>query len=161
MALPVRVEVNFHHFRIAAGTFEEEPMQTPAVSLIFEPLRTRASVLSGIASGPVLVECQALLEPPAQVPDEWEDVAEVSLVVGPFPLVVLGWADDPEPDRLDAAGPGTYRVRAHAIGRDTLWDVAVDEPVERFLVQAWPAPHEPPRTLRATSERAKSETRGA
>ena len=53
MAQPVGVTVNFHLFRIAAGTYEEEPIQSSAGSLIFEPLRTRASVLSGIASGPV------------------------------------------------------------------------------------------------------------
>lgn len=155
---PVRVQVNFHLFTVGGST-DDEPLQAPKVCVIFEPLRTRTSVLSGVASGPVLAECQALLGPPAQLAGGWEDIAEVSLDVGDWALAVTGWSDEPPPPRLDAAGPGTYRVRVHASGRDTAWDAPVSEPVERFLVQAWPAPYESPLTVQAVSERAKSELR--
>jgi hypothetical protein len=159
MSEPVRVDVDFHQFMISAGNWGDEPVQKPAVCLFFEPVRTRSAVLSGVASGPVLVECQALTAAPAEDTDGWEDVAEASLEVTSnlFTLEVSGWDDEPRPERLDVCGPGVYRVRVHARGRDTANDVAVSEPVESFLVQAWPAPYEEPRTLKATSERSKAE----
>lgn len=124
------------------------------------------SIATGFALGDALVFAEALTTVPAEVEAGWQDVAEVSILVGNGPLEVYGdegpsdadtEADEPdEPDdpeiearlpRLDREGPGWYRVRVHGVNRALLADeVAHGEPVERYLVQAWK--DEGPRELR-------------
>lgn len=53
---------------------------------------------------------------------------------------------------LSPAGPGWYRLRVHARGRDTLPDKTGPEPVEDYLVMTWPAPRADADILR-TSDR--------
>lgn len=152
------VDVDFHQFAVANENWGDEPLQANAACLVFEPRTSRVAVLSGIATGPVTVETQALTSAPPGVADGWEDVAEVSLTIGDRPLEVVGWNEALGEDaRLDASGPGTYRIRVHANGRDTAPDGSVFEPVEQYLIQAWPAPHAPPVTIRAGSAAAKGE----
>lgn len=157
--MQVPVEVDYHQFVLGEGGSPEATQDlTEATCLIFEPRVSEAAILTGCASGSVLVEVEALRSAPEQVDDRWQDVAEVSLRVGHAPLRARGWGGTgPSTDRLDAAGPGTYRVRVHARGRDTDPDGVAFEPVEEFLLQAWPAAHEPPRTLIATSQVAHGE----
>ncbi|MCE0446635.1 hypothetical protein LT493_24490 [Streptomyces tricolor] len=51
--------------------------------------------------------------------------------------------DEDLPD-LAAAGPGTYRLRVHARGRDQAVDLAPDTVTEHYLLQCWPQPpHRP------------------
>lgn len=47
-------------------------------------------------------------------------------------------------------GPGDYRLRIHARGRDTTIDLAPDEITEWYLIQAWPAPAQDATVLRQT-----------
>lgn len=42
------------------------------------------------------------------------------------------------------AGPGDYRVRVHATGRDTAVDLTAHEPVEDYRLAIWPAAPELP-----------------
>ncbi len=152
------LDVDFHQFTIRSRADLDEPVQdSPAQDLLFAPRRAHVAVLSGIASGPVAVTTQRLDTAPDQVADGWEDVAEVSLAVDAGEaLRVVGWTRElPEDEaRLDV-GPGTYRVRVHARGRDSAYDAAVLEVLEEFLVQAWPAPFAAPVTLAATSKVAR------
>jgi len=152
------VDVDFHQFTISSGYGPDEPVLDGSACLLRFPTATRVAVMSGVATGPVTVHTQALSQAPTAVADGWQDVAEVSLVVGEDPLVVGGWnLALGEDERLDVAGPGTYRVRVHANGRDTDYDAAVFEPVEQYVVQAWPAPYAPLATLRASSDVAALE----
>ncbi len=114
-------------------------------------------VLTGAAMGPVHVVVHPLREAPEDLAAEWQDVVEVSLVSRGGPMVVTGPFDaDPEPAaRLDLYGPGTYRVRVHADGRDLDFDAVVREPRERYLIQSWPADPQTPVTLRAASRTAE------
>jgi len=70
-----------------------------------------------------------------------EDVGEVSVR-----------ADDRRDDPVDG-GAGWYRVRAHARGRDLMFDLVAEEPVEDYLVIAWPADPAVPESLRVTAAR--------
>jgi hypothetical protein len=110
-----------------------------------------AVVFTGIASGPVTVAVLPRLDPPPP-PElaDWDEVAEVSLDAPTGHIAVQGPMSD-APDHfptLAAAGPGAYRVRVHARGRDTAPDQAVFEPVERYLVVTWPAPAAPELVLK-------------
>ncbi len=46
---------------------------------------------------------------------------------------------DEELPVLSFNGPGDYRLRVHASGRDTAVDVTPEEVTEGYLIQAWPA----------------------
>ena len=61
--------------------------------------------------------------------------------------LVIEWEDGPHEDLplLTPHGPGSYRVRVCARGRDAGFraDRVTDSPVEEHLLQIWPAPHAP------------------
>ncbi|MDI1456477.1 hypothetical protein ACWDU8_05775 [Streptomyces sp. NPDC003388] len=67
-------------------------------------------------------------------------------------LMVHGLMDalDEELPVLSFDGPGDYRLRIHARGRDTATDHAPDEVTEHYLIQTWPAPPHDARVLRQT-----------
>ena len=67
-------------------------------------------------------------------------------------LVVRGIMDDVDEELpvLSFNGPGSYRLRVHACGRDTAIDLAPDEVTEWYLIQVWPAPAQDVAVLRQT-----------
>ena len=116
-------------------------------------------VQTGIEDGPVDVEIRALDRAPAGVEPGWEDVSEMSFRAGPDARVSIRgiepYAEKDSTDwvqRLDAHGPGWYRIRVHATGRDVATGEWVDRPTEKYLVEAWPAPRADPVVHRADSE---------
>ncbi|WP_315098075.1 hypothetical protein [uncultured Cellulomonas sp.] len=156
-SVPATVEifVDEHQFTLGYQPDPWEPGEDAPVPLVWGVTATSAQVGTGIATGVVRVTCIALETAPEAVDAAWEDVAELSLrTTEDAPLSAAGgWASgDGIPDRLDAHGAGTYRVRVHARGRDVAYDGVAEVPVEDYLVLAWPAPAAPPATLRATSE---------
>ncbi|MEU0250885.1 hypothetical protein ABZ192_42705 [Streptomyces sp. NPDC006235] len=60
--------------------------------------------------------------------------------------------DDPaDLPSLASQGPGSYRLRVHARGRDRAVDqTVVDEVVESYLIQSWPAAHQDALLVKAT-----------
>lgn len=103
-------------------------------------------VLTGVDMGPVLVSVEPLdAEPPVDL-DSWEEIVDVSIEA---PTGRLGVVSNLIPDYLGlplltAHAAGTYRVRCNAKGRTRALKAIVDEPLEEYLLQAWPAPHVPP-----------------
>ncbi|MBJ6636795.1 hypothetical protein H4K36_00360 [Streptomyces sp. DHE7-1] len=77
---------------------------------------------------------------------EWDDIVEVSLHSVSGELMVRGLMDDLDEELpvLSFDGPGDYRLRIHARGRDTAIDLAPDEVTEYYLIQVWPAPRTTP-----------------
>lgn len=148
--------VDWHMF-IVGQDIGEPYLEDPADGngVIGRVKRTYCTVVTGIASGFVRVTTEALDGPPSTIDDTWEDIGEVSLETTPdMPMRAAGvdWVPDEElTDRLDPHGPGSYRLRVHARGRDIYYDGAKLEPVEDYLIPSWPAPYAPPVTLRATS----------
>ncbi|WP_407341946.1 hypothetical protein [Pengzhenrongella phosphoraccumulans] len=83
----------------------------------------------------------------------WEDVGEVSFFADGRPVFVRGpWVEhrDLRYDLVDG-GVGWYRVRAHARGRDLRFDLVAEEPVEDYLLEAWPEDPAEPHTVQVTS----------
>lgn len=102
-----------------------------------------AVVLTGINSGWVNVTVELLDAAPDSVDlDDWDEVVEVSVDSEDGELIVHGLAEDPPPEfpELAHAGPGLYRLRVHARGRDTLAHGNSEEPVEDYKISVWPAP---------------------
>lgn len=159
-AEPTLVCLDSHIFTVGEVSWTQGPLQpVPGpVCLVFEPRECETYVMTGIASGVVRVRSEALASRPSVVADGWEDVAEVSLEVRSGPLRVMGIGGTSGPEvRLDVHGPGDYRLRIHANGRDTDYDAARLDPVEDYLILAWPEQPSPPATLRTTSHMGEME----
>ncbi|MEI5100881.1 hypothetical protein RB200_23065 [Streptomyces sp. PmtG] len=107
-------------------------------------MTTGALIATGIHTGPVRVQAISSATPPP-IPDEedqaWEEIIEVTVQAPRAELRVVslhdGFIGDLPP--LSAQGPGPYRLRVHARGREVARDKACDEPTEDYLLLAWPA----------------------
>jgi hypothetical protein len=110
-----------------------------------------AVIYTGISSGRVTVTAEAYASTPALNSAGWEEIVETSLAApdGRVSVAAL-MAEGPGLPDLTPAGPGTYRLRVHAKGRDAAVDLAAWEPVEEYLIQAWPSDHAPEAVLRHT-----------
>jgi hypothetical protein len=108
-------------------------------------------VHTGIAVGNVAVHIEIHDQEPPLDEVDWEEVAEGSMQVEEGALMVrcLG-ADPPDLPVLTPAGPGLYRVRAHARGRDIAYDGSVSRSQEVYLFQIWPALYLPLHVLKQT-----------
>jgi hypothetical protein len=108
-----------------------------------------------VDSGEVRVAAETYGSEPPPVLGGWEDVVEV-LAPAPDGELMLDGVTIGAPEgypSLSPAGPGDYRVRVHARGRDVPPWEAPDSVTEDYLVQVWPAaPGLPSLTvLKATS----------
>ncbi|GAA2102822.1 hypothetical protein [Actinomadura alba] len=143
---PVPTRVSWHQFVLAeVGHYPSAPVGDPCNGLITPSPPCGAVIYTGIADGNVAVEVQVhQQEPPPGVPplEEWEDIAEVTVQAPTGQLMVCALMDDgPSLPPVTASGAGAYRVRVHARGRDIAYDAALlDEIVEDYLIQVWPAP---------------------
>ncbi|MFJ9818630.1 hypothetical protein ACIRU3_25900 [Streptomyces sp. NPDC101151] len=84
---------------------------------------------------------------------QWEEIVELPLHSVSGQLMVRGLMDDLDEELpvLSFDGPGDYRLRVHARGRDTAIDLAPDEITEWYLIQAWPEPAQDAAVLRRTA----------
>ncbi len=103
------------------------------------------TVMTGIHTGDVDVTVTLHDTPPNPDAGDWQDIVEISAHSVSGDLRVRGIMDDLDEELpvLAFNGPGDYRLRVHARGRDTAVDLAPDEVTEWYLIQAWPAPAEP------------------
>ncbi|MEV0584500.1 hypothetical protein [Nonomuraea sp. NPDC050310] len=103
-----------------------------------------ATILTGISMGPVEVTAELVNEAPPPAVDEWEEVVELSVESTHGSLHVFGLDGDlTDLSNLAWLGPGRYRLRVHARGRDTDPDGTARTPFESYLIISWPADHSP------------------
>jgi len=110
------------------------------------------TVMTGIRTGDVDVTVTLHHTEPAPDRGDWQEILEISAESASGNLMVRGIMDDLD-DELPALsfnGPGSYRLRIHARGRDTAIDLAPDEVTEWYLAQVWPAPARDVTVLRQT-----------
>ncbi|MBQ1052743.1 hypothetical protein KBX50_30345 [Micromonospora sp. C51] len=162
MSGELRVYVQDHVFLVAdhdvAIPFDTMDHSTGIAGV----MESAALVSAGVDRGYVTVTIEALEhDAPLDTVDQWaaledwEDVAEFSLFA-PHGTLTVGQLeypphDIPELPSLSPHGPGHYRLRIHAAGRDKHFDQVVDAPGERFHILTWPAPPAPPLVIKATS----------
>ena len=108
-------------------------------------------VTTGIHTGNV----EVTVEPHSQRPDpapDWEEIAEISCHSPSGEVLVTPLMDDPaDLPSLASQGPGRYRLRVHARGRDTAVDeTMVGDVLESYLIQSWLAPHQEALLVQAT-----------
>jgi hypothetical protein len=103
---------------------------------------TGAVVFTGIKSGAINVTAEAHDREPAAELEAWDEVIEFTLTSTAGWLRVLEEVpgDQFKLPNLSPHGPGAYRLRCHARGRDIAYDGSAIEPVEDYLIQAWRSP---------------------
>ncbi|MFE2669263.1 hypothetical protein [Streptomyces mirabilis] len=109
-------------------------------------------VSTGIHTGYVDVTVSLHEAEPSLDDGNWQEIVEISAHSASGGLMVRGMMADLEEELpvLSFRGPGDYRLRIHARGRDTAVDLAPDEVTEWYLIQAWPAPRQEAAALRLT-----------
>jgi hypothetical protein len=124
----------------------------------FDGITTKTSagitINTGCKVGDVNVTVQAHTSPIAFDPDEWEGIDEVSIETTSGQIKI--WAPEEGTDDFGnaaVAGPGHYRVRVCARGRDIYPDIAAEETVEYYLIQIWPEPESPSKLVKLTDRR--------
>ncbi len=126
-----------HQFVLGSPTAETyEPSETGSV---IEVGQNFVTVMTGIAYGPVSLTVEILDDEPAfdAAQSVWDVVEEATLkVTKSFHVITLGGEKLPDFDKL-AIGRGMHRFRVSGRGRDTHWDLGVDNPTEEYLVQVW------------------------
>ncbi|WP_157467034.1 hypothetical protein [Frankia sp. QA3] len=106
-------------------------------------------VMCGTDMGPVRILLRALAGR-AQMEPGWDIVAEVDIVAAAGWIGVMSSELEIRSDlgNLAGSGPGRYRVRVHARGRDDASRRGfVEEPVEEHSLEAWPVDSAAPAVL--------------
>lgn len=137
----VEVYVEHHMFYLLdEGAVVHPPSWSPNGVIVSEP--GVAVIFTGVSSGYVNVVIETLRHtPPSSDTHLWDEIIEHSVVAPTGYLRVMPMDGDvPDLPVLTPDGPGEYRLRVHARGRDIAPDDAVLEPVEDYLIQVWSAP---------------------
>lgn len=96
-------------------------------------------ILTGIALGHVRDHAILHKRPPA-ADLSWDDLAEVTLATSTGEMHIEGWGGMTFDERnLAVSGPGEYRLRVSARGREDEWDHAVEIAQEEFRLDIWRA----------------------
>ncbi|MEU8819613.1 DUF6461 domain-containing protein [Actinoplanes sp. NPDC048796] len=106
-------------------------------------------VRTGVADGHLRVELAVLAEAPAEVEDGWEEVVELSWHAAEGQASIVS-PDGTVGGRLrhqTPPWPGDYRVRVHAVDRDS-----GDTEFERYKLVVWAAPPAPQTVHKRTDE---------
>ncbi|OJF12996.1 hypothetical protein [Couchioplanes caeruleus] len=95
----------------------------------------------GASSGLVTVAVEPRTASPTDINlDDWDEIGEGDLYADTGEVIVRALMDSPpELPALTVRGPGNHRVRVHAKGRDLHTDLVAFEPIENYLIQAWPS----------------------
>jgi hypothetical protein len=86
--------------------------------------------------------------------ESYDDIVEIDFMAEAQSLYLATWAHEQEFELPDlSAGPGNYRLRYHGrqIGDLEPEPAAMDQIVDEYLLQIWPATPSPSRVLRSTS----------
>ncbi|MEV8505669.1 hypothetical protein AB0368_12695 [Actinoplanes sp. NPDC051475] len=133
--------IDAHQFLVAERNYIFIPALMAANGL-FSLSTGCMTIYVGASSGLVTVAVEPRTTPPATTElDDWEEIGEGDLYADTGDVIVRALMDNP-PDlpALTTHGPGNYRVRIHAKGRDLRTDLVAFEPTENYLIQAWPSP---------------------
>lgn len=147
-----RVPVRYHQFDISDEDGPTGPDLESGHNGLVRVADGVTIVMTGVHTGDVEVTVALHATEPAPEIGDWQEIVEVSAHSASGDLTVRGVMDDLDEElpALSFRGPGNYRLRIHARGRDTAVDLAPDEITEWYVIQAWPAPAGEARVLRQT-----------
>ncbi|MEV4138898.1 hypothetical protein AB0J72_42880 [Dactylosporangium sp. NPDC049742] len=98
-----------------------------------------AAVITGTGTGPVGLTLELHEAAPPLVTDDWDEVVDFTLWAHEGILRIVETVDRTTSyPLLSWQGPGGYRIRLHARGRDAAYDLTPETPIEHHLIQVWP-----------------------
>lgn len=132
------VQVDHHQFLLTTSDADTTDVTAEGTLIWTGP--GFVSVLTGIANGPATLTVET---DPGTDPEfgDWETIEETVLEAG-SPLHVTS-LDGDLAENFGAVAAGRYRVRVHARGRDTHFDLGVTAPTETYLIQLTPTTNRP------------------
>ncbi|REF00296.1 hypothetical protein [Thermomonospora umbrina] len=123
-----------------------------------DPAGEAAIIMTGTDTGPVTLTIDVTDQPPDADLDTWDDVVEASVTLTGDGIVIYAPADMEGGHEVElpasAEETRTYRLRAHARGRDQgraqqFTDIA-SSPPEEHLILLWPADEADEQRLKLT-----------
>ncbi|MFJ6661249.1 hypothetical protein ACIQNG_33620 [Streptomyces sp. NPDC091377] len=146
------VPVQYHQFDIGDEEGPTGPPLDRSSNGLVCVVDGATTVQTGIHTGDVHVTVTLHEARPEPDDGDWQEIVEISAHSASGELMIRSlMADlDEELPALSFQGPGHYRLRIHARGRDTAVDGAPDVVTEWYLIQSWPAPTAGPAVLRLT-----------
>lgn len=146
------VPVQYHQFDISDEDGPAGPDLARGHNGLLRTADGAIVVMTGIHTGDVDVTVVLHQAEPSPDSGNWQEIVEISASSASGELMVRGIMDDLDEELpvLSFNGPGSYRLRVHARGRDTAVDLAPDEVTEWYLIQVWPAPAQDVAVLRQT-----------
>jgi hypothetical protein len=140
-SVPDTIQASYHQFWLLDAGQNPVPRTRVGNGLIGVAGPGVAKIWTGVSSGPVELQIQARTTVPPKVDvEDWDDVVDVSLAShrGQVRAAALMADVSDRIPTLTVAGPGHYRIRVHVRGRDVATDATASDPVERYLIIAWP-----------------------
>ncbi|MFI5754404.1 hypothetical protein [Streptomyces sp. NPDC051569] len=143
--------VSYRQYYLQGDEFLDVYDDTDTVSRIFEGNSLAAggpehlTVYAGTHTGAIRLTTEQLPDVPPPPDEEWETAVDVSLYSSSGALWLTAWGGDvmDEAGNFAMAGPGWYRVRVRARGRDHGEAGTEDAVVEEHFLSVWAAPAEP------------------
>jgi hypothetical protein len=145
------LHVTYHVFFLAEEGYQPGAIP-PSKNGLADSIYNCVVIRTGIHSGVVAVAVEVRDARPERPDVDWDEVVEINLyaATGHVRLsALMSNVPDTYP-LLTPYGPGYYRVRVHARGRDTDTDGVAFEPFEDYLVQTWPARPQPDLVYKGT-----------
>jgi len=130
--------VEVDHDQFVVSNDDADTLDVRAKGTLIEVGPGFLSTYTGVSYGPARVTVQVWQAEPEAEYDEWE-VVEESVIAASAAIEVRS-LDGRSTEGVGQISAGSYRVRAHARGRDTSTSQEVTEPVEDYLFQFWPTP---------------------
>lgn len=138
------------------GVFDAEELPVESGSWangLVRSMSIGAWIATGISMGNVRVAVTTGASQPETIdPGPWDEIVDVSVYSkhGDLRVSSLEYGPVPALPLLSSQGPGTYRLRVHARGRDSRRDHVQNDPTEDYLLVSWPAEAAPEVIIRLT-----------
>jgi hypothetical protein len=149
----------YHQYSLLFGEQDDDQLVLSENNGFVELRRSFVTVLSGCHTGYLAVHVENHWRPPELDIDDWDEVAEFSVLLKDEDLQVQTSMEGPPAAPLPvlARAPGIYRVRLQARGRDASLqaeDKRLQDGVvrEEHAVLAWPEEAGPLRILKTTDQ---------
>ncbi|MFD7714153.1 hypothetical protein [Streptomyces sp. NPDC059786] len=158
-----RLSVSYCQYYLQGDDFLDAYEDSDTVQRIFEGNSLAAggpehlTVFAGTHTGWIRLTTEQRADMPPPVGDDWETAVDVSIYSSSGRLRLFQWGGDVVDEAGDfaTAGPGWYRVRVQARGRDAGRSGAGEDAVEEHSLTTWPAPPEPDVVHRADDDFAR------
>lgn len=154
------VRASYHMFGMFDGPVDiETGIHGIENGLVQETAPGCCLIRTGVHSGQVHLTVDILDQEPDSIAftagsQPWDEIIEVSVSApsGELRIGDLDYLGSKDYPVLSPGGPGSYRVRVQAVGRDYNPDESVPQSRERYLISVWPAPSAREWIVRATDK---------